>query len=380
MNDTPQTDPTAYVEVLARLLCAADVHVHGDEHPTWQHLVGETGSRIRDDYRAAARWLAARLTVAPAVVSSPPATDRATVRDRVAEALHAHLARTADIRLTRGGEYAFMPEITDPERMRITDAVLAVLPPPADRAAVLLEVADWLKAWRPEFFERWAVVEQDRYEGGVDDAAAELRRMADEAQQSEGECPQCGDAGACAGGPCPLLPAVGARQPDTETQDPGACGHRSSDGHPCNEPPGHLGFHRNARQGGHEWTSWVGDGLLVESEEMCSAEPPDGWPGDCWCTLPDGHEGPHRCEPCSNRHDAPGWSDDPAFVYINSVTGQGDKQETQTVTAEIAVSLASLREALALLSNDRSREDLRGSDAAGAQTKLTGQRAVIVPA
>ena len=72
--------------------------------------------------------------------------------------------------------------------------------------------------------------------------------------------------------------------------------------------------------------------------------------------------------------------DDTAFVYINAVTGQGDKQETQTVTAEIAVSLASLREALALLSNDRSREDLRGSDAAGPQTKLTGHRTVIVPA
>lgn len=53
-------------------------------------------------------------------------------------------------------------------------------PEPADRAAVLLEVADWLKAWRPEFFERWAVAERDRYEGGVDDAAAELRRLADE--------------------------------------------------------------------------------------------------------------------------------------------------------------------------------------------------------
>jgi hypothetical protein len=71
--------------------------------------------------------------------------------------------------------------------------------------------------------------------------------------------------------------------------------------------------------------------------------------------------------------------DDTAFVYINTVTGQGDKAETQTVTAEIAVSLASLREALALLSNDRSREDLRTSDAAGPTTRLDGQRAVIVP-
>lgn len=72
--------------------------------------------------------------------------------------------------------------------------------------------------------------------------------------------------------------------------------------------------------------------------------------------------------------------DDTAFVYINRVTSQGDKQETQTVTAEIAVSLASLREALELLSNDRSREDLRGADDAGPKTRLDGQRTVIVPA
>lgn len=71
--------------------------------------------------------------------------------------------------------------------------------------------------------------------------------------------------------------------------------------------------------------------------------------------------------------------DDTAFVYISTVTSQGDKQETQTVKAEIAVSLASLREALTLLSNDRSREDLRASDAGGRLTNLTGHRAVIVP-
>lgn len=64
----------------------------------------------------------------------------------------------------------------------MADVVLAVLPPSADRAAVLREVADWLKVWRPEFFERWAITEQERYEGGVDDAAAELRRLAAEAQ------------------------------------------------------------------------------------------------------------------------------------------------------------------------------------------------------
>jgi hypothetical protein len=63
--------------------------------------------------------------------------------------------------------------------------------------------------------------------------------------------------------------------------------------------------------------------------------------------------------------------DDTAFVYINAVTG--DRAETQTVKA-------SLREALALLSNDRSRESLRPSGDGGRRTRLDGQRAVIVPA
>ena len=75
MNNPP-TDPTAYVEVLARLLCAADVHVHGDDHPTWQQLVGEPGQSIRDDYRKAAGWLASRLTVTP-----PPAVPSAGSED-----------------------------------------------------------------------------------------------------------------------------------------------------------------------------------------------------------------------------------------------------------------------------------------------------------
>lgn len=118
------------------------------------------------------------------------------------------------------------------------------------------------------------------YALGQKDAAAELRRMADETATTETE--------------------------------PGTCGHRSSEGHPCNEPHGHFGYHRNARQGGNEWTSWVGDTPVIHEDEGCGAEPPDGWPGDCWCTLAAGHEGLHRCGPCSTRHDAPGWSHEPA--------------------------------------------------------------------
>lgn len=54
-------------------------------------------------------------------------------------------------------------------------------------------------------------------------------------------------------------------------------------------------------------------------DDCCGAEPPatvtgpDGreWtPSDCWCTLPPHPETEeHRCQPCTNRHGAPGWKD-----------------------------------------------------------------------
>jgi hypothetical protein len=72
-------------------------------------------------------------------VSGEQALDRAALRDRIAEALLDHLSRTADIRPGRDGEPAFMPEVTDPERTRIADVVLAALPAPAaDRAEATL--------------------------------------------------------------------------------------------------------------------------------------------------------------------------------------------------------------------------------------------------
>lgn len=60
-TDRAQTaDPTAAIEIWARLLCAADAHVYGPEHPTWQSL---SSDKLRDDYRKAARWLLPRMTV-----------------------------------------------------------------------------------------------------------------------------------------------------------------------------------------------------------------------------------------------------------------------------------------------------------------------------
>lgn len=45
-------------------------------------------------------------------------------------------------------------------------------------------------------------------------------------------------------------------------------------------------------------------------DDCCGAEPPSGgsW-GDCWCTLPTGHTGEHRCQPCTDRHGALEWKD-----------------------------------------------------------------------
>jgi hypothetical protein len=81
------TDPTAAIEVWARMLCSADVHVYGADHPTWQQLVGETGSKIRDDYRKAAAWLLPRLTVAATPAGPAPATDPDTLRQRIVGAV-----------------------------------------------------------------------------------------------------------------------------------------------------------------------------------------------------------------------------------------------------------------------------------------------------
>ncbi|MEU6597898.1 hypothetical protein [Streptomyces flaveolus] len=68
-----QPDPTAAIEVFARLLCAADVHVYGDDHPTWRQLIGEPGQRIRDNYRKAASWLLPRMTMATKPTAVPAA-------------------------------------------------------------------------------------------------------------------------------------------------------------------------------------------------------------------------------------------------------------------------------------------------------------------
>lgn len=138
------TDQTAYVEVLARLLCAADGHVYGDDHPTWQQLSAEPGGRVQDDYRKAARWLAARLTVSS--VGQAPATSQTALIALGAEAIRAAACPGSDCPHTEeecaeqriqpaAWERGVLSEVYGrPEWF--ADAVLAVLPAPVDRAAV----------------------------------------------------------------------------------------------------------------------------------------------------------------------------------------------------------------------------------------------------
>lgn len=73
------TDQTAAHEVFARLLCAADAHVHGNA--PWEQLYTTAGRGVQDGYRDAARWLLPRMTVAtaPAAVPVPPPADQTAV-------------------------------------------------------------------------------------------------------------------------------------------------------------------------------------------------------------------------------------------------------------------------------------------------------------
>lgn len=106
MTEQP-ADPTAMIEVWARMLCAADVHVNGGDHPTWQQLSTSPG-RGQDAYRKAARWLLPRLTVAtrPAVgeqAATQPATDVLTDSER--QFLTFALELAADQMASRGAEF-----------------------------------------------------------------------------------------------------------------------------------------------------------------------------------------------------------------------------------------------------------------------------------
>ena len=138
---TEPTEPTAAIEVWARMLCAADVHVHGDDHPTWRHLVGEPGRRVRDDYRKAAAWLLPRLTVSAGVA---PATDQGALRKPAYDAVFAYL---------RKQPVDFLPVTIVGRNAMIWHAVHAaldaVLPAPAEEHRLALSEALGLGAGAP---------------------------------------------------------------------------------------------------------------------------------------------------------------------------------------------------------------------------------------
>lgn len=164
------TDQTAAIEVWARMLCAADVHVHGEDHPTWQQLAGEPGRRIRDDYRKAAAWLLPRMTVATAPATTLPAFARAAA---VAEAVGDRLRHTQPERAQ--GAYEVMAAL------RCLARGGEAAEPANDRAELREQIAD---ARQRLFGVRWADAEKfgaalDEYTAAVlpattDRAAEEL--------------------------------------------------------------------------------------------------------------------------------------------------------------------------------------------------------------
>lgn len=80
---TDQANDTAAIEIWARMLNAADIHVYGPEHQTWQRLT----PKLQEHYRKAARWLFPRLTVQPQRATGqhrPPCIDG----DHCGEAAH----------------------------------------------------------------------------------------------------------------------------------------------------------------------------------------------------------------------------------------------------------------------------------------------------
>ena len=89
--------------------------------------------------------------------------------------------------------FAWDTDMLEPdEYCEQADAVLAVLPAPADRAAVLREAADHVEAMMAEAYERALSEDEIGYGNGLENAMQELRRLAAEAQpatETQCKCP-----------------------------------------------------------------------------------------------------------------------------------------------------------------------------------------------
>jgi hypothetical protein len=107
-------------------------------------------------------------------ITEQPA-DQTALRDRIRRAI------------CEASGFAWDSDMLEPDEYgEVADAVLAVLPAPADRAAILQEAATRLEADMERFFAEWPDEPRNSpYALGRKDAATELRRVADEAQQPE---------------------------------------------------------------------------------------------------------------------------------------------------------------------------------------------------
>jgi len=118
-------------------------------------------------------------TVIPCHCHLTPPANRAALRDRMAHALEREDAINA------GYDHGFVSQYgVDPETDGFVDAVLAVLPEHADRAAVLNAAADEMAA---EVQKAQRYTPGDARLPGLLAAIEGLRRMADEAQPATAE-------------------------------------------------------------------------------------------------------------------------------------------------------------------------------------------------
>jgi hypothetical protein len=223
--------------------------------------------------------------------------------------------------------------VDDPRNIAVA-VLAAVLPPPADRAAVYREAADVAERLMDERYGP-----DCSYGVGGRDVARELRRLADEAQQQPAECRctcshpadvhsvyGCEDDCGCEWmpKPKPMNPwrILGIADCPTPKSHNWGCGcptdqlplHAESGVDTPGCDCGHDGMGPKWHAKACAWTATLNvPHPDTGGGDCCGAEPTDkGWIGDCWCTLPPGHDGEHQCQPCTDRHGAPGWTDEPA--------------------------------------------------------------------
>lgn len=234
----------------------------------------------------------------PAAVSVPPpaprADDRAALRDRAAEAICAAACPGSDCRLSEAecSEQRIQPAAWErgvlsevygrPEWF--ADAVLAVLPEPADAPAAECSAQNRNYESGPRLCIRAAQHHGDHIdERGFhwSDTVA-VYPLGDGTFRTGVNLRAALHRAAAVSGPC----VAGEQQNET----------------PEAEAP-------TITQ------------IRTVANDCCCAEPPaDGTWGDCWCTLPPGHDGEHQCQPCTDRHGAPGWSDAATGVRQDGAT------------------------------------------------------------